>query len=76
MIPLSSILSGGMSLIASLIGKAVGLFFVWRLGKKTNELKTAEEALEYAREGKKIEDSVNSMPDGAALDELRKDYSR
>lgn len=62
--------------MASLIEKVATLFLAFKHGEKTQKLKTAEEALEYAKKGKEIEGSVNSLPDGAALDELRKDYSR
>lgn len=68
-----STLIGG---IVALIVYSSSCFFSWLDGKKDERLEDAEQTLEDISTCKQIEDEVSSLPDGAAFNELRNEWSK
>lgn len=69
--------------IATLLAALAGLFAIWRHGSKKYDQGAKDErhqqqtdALAGAQVRNQVDAHVNRLPDGGALDELRRDWSR
>ena len=67
----SVLLYGGIALMITMV-----IFGVHSAGKTAERLDALRKRENLRRKGDEIARDVKSMPDGAALDELRRDWSR
>lgn len=77
------LLSEAWPFLVAAVAALVGLFAAWRHGSKKYEQGVSDEQAKHDAEAAKagraradVDSSVNRLPDGSALDELRRDWSR